>query len=154
MAVTTAYSEFYTSAGVPKLGRPKSNNTAGNPDYVEYTIPTTQLDDATDTTFLIPVRSGKRIVYMILTCADLDSGGGGALDMDIILRTTSAAGVTTDTILYNAGTAFNAAHAGLIIFCNALVPEDADSVGHLILYVNTPASTAASGAIKLFVEVF
>lgn len=152
MAVSTAYSEFYTSAGVPKLGRPKSNNVGVNNDYVEYTIPTTQLDDATDITYLIPVRSGKRIIYLLFDSADFDSGGG-ALDMDIILRTTNAAGTSTDTILYNAGTAFNAALAGKVVFCNAVVPEDADSVGHICLYVNTAASTAAAGVIKLFVAV-
>jgi hypothetical protein len=154
MAVSTAYSSYYASAGVPSKssGRPKSTNVGVANDFVEYTIPTTQIDDATDFTYLIPVRSGKRIICGQFDCADLDSGAG-ALDLDIVLRTTSSAGVVTDTILYNAGTAFNAAHAGKWFWCNAVVPQTPTDMGHIGLLCNTAASTAASGAIKLFVEV-
>lgn len=153
MSVSTAYSSYYTSAAVPAKtsGRPKSSNIGVVNDFVEYTIPTTQIDDAGDVTYLIPVRSGRTIVYLLFDCADLDSGAG-ALDLDIVLRTTNAAGTNTDTILYNAGTAFNAAHAGKFVWCNVGVPQTPTDMGHIILYCNTAASTAASGVIKLFME--
>lgn len=156
MGVTTAYSSLYNSSGVPVAGRPKSNNAGGgNSDHVSYTIPTTQTDDAGDTTYLIPVRSGKTIVFLLFDSADLDSGGG-ALDMDIILRTTDSAGNHTDTILYNAGTAFNAALAGKFVYCGVKVPTAGAApgdVGHIILKVNTAATTPAQGAISLFAQV-
>lgn len=154
MGVTTAYSALYESAGVPRAsgGRPRTFHPFN--DYVSYTIPTTQTDDAGDVTYLIPVASGRRIVYLKFDCADLDSGGG-ALDMDIILRTTAADGTThTDTtILYNAGTAFNAAHTAKWVWCDTAVPSTATNMAHIILKVNTAASTPAEGAIKLFVYV-
>lgn len=152
MAVSTTYSSLYSSDGTPKSGRPIIRNTSDVPDLVEYTIPTTQLDDAGDVVYLIPVASGRRIHHLIFDCADLD-GGGPTLDMDIILR-TGTTGSFTDTILYNAGTAFgSAAHAGKFIWCNVQVPDDADRTGHICLLVNTAATTPAQGAIKLWAYV-
>jgi hypothetical protein len=152
MAVSTAFSSLYSAAETPKSGRPIIRNTSDVPDLVEYTIPTTQIDDATDVTYLIPVASGRRIHWLIFDCPDLDTGGP-TLDMDIILR-TGTTGSFTDTILYNAGTAFgSAAHAGKWVFCNVQVPDDADRTGHICLYVNTAATTPAAGALKLWVYV-
>lgn len=149
MAVSTAYSEHYNSTtGKPKNGRPKSSNIGPVIDYVEYTIPTTQIDDATDTTYLIPVRCGKRVTEIVFTCDDL---AGTNLDMDIIGRTTNSAGTHTDTILYNAGTAFTSAHTATIVLPNWLVPSASSEsqVGHICLYVNVAAGTPAQGTIKM-----
>lgn len=157
MAVTTAYSNLYNSSGVPVAGRPKSNNAGGgNSDFVAYTFPTTQLDDAGDVTYLIPVRSGKRILFLLWDSAELDTGGGNALDMDLVLRTTDSAGNHTDTIIYNAGTAFSAALAGKFVPVNVLVPTAGAApgdVGHIIAKVGVAASTAAQGAISLFAQI-
>lgn len=152
MGVTTAYSSLYNSSGIPIQGRPLSSNLGPNPDGVEITIPTTQLDDAGDVTFLFPVRSGKRIMWFLFDSTDMDSGGGN-LDMDLVLRTTSAAGVTTDTILFNAATAFNAALTAKWVWVNVPVPADADNIGHVILYVNVAASTPAQGTLKIYMMV-
>jgi hypothetical protein len=142
---------LYTSSGVPTKGRPYSRNVAGNPDWLSYTIPTTVTGgDAGSRAFLIPVRSGKRIVTLQFDSAALSASD---LDMDIVLQTTNAAGTTTTTILYNAGTAFTGALAGKWIYCDVQVPEDADGVGHIVAYVNTTGTTPAAGAISLFVFV-
>lgn len=152
MAVTTAYSVHYESAGVPTKagGRPRTFHPYS--DKVAYTFPTTQLDDAGDVTYLLPVMSGRRIIFLQFDCADLDSGGT-ALDMDLVLRTTNPAGTHTDTILYNAGTAFSAAQTGKWVYCDVLVPDSATSTGHIIAKVGTAATTPASGAISLFAQV-
>lgn len=155
---TTAYSALYDSSGNPIAGRPKSSNAGPNDDYlVGLAFATTALDLLDDFTYAIPVRSGKTIAYLELgETTELDTGGGNALDMDIVLRTTSGAGVVTDTILFNAGTFFTAAQtAGAIyrVWCNAKVPDCASGVGHIGFKVNTAASTANAGTLNLFAKV-
>lgn len=154
MAVSTAYSVHYDSSGVPTKagGRPRTFHPFS--DFVPTTtIPTTQLDDAGDVTYLLPVASGRRIVFLLFDATDMDTGGP-TLDMDIVLRTTNSAGSHTDTILYNAGTAFgSAAHAGKWVFCDVAVPDSATSTGHIILKVNTAATTPAQGTISLYAQV-
>lgn len=152
MAVTTAYSSLYSAAAVPlkSAGRPRSSNVGGNSDLVEYTVPTTQIDDATDFTYLIPVRSGKRIAFLIFDAAALAATN---LDLDIVLRSVNSAGTVTDTILFNAGTAFTAAQAGKWVWCNALIPETPTGIAHIGLLCNVAGGTPAAGAVKLYAEV-
>lgn len=154
---TTAYSNLYSSAGVPVKGRPRSSNAGANDDSVALSFATTVLDTLADVTFAIPVRSGKFIEYLDLgEFTELDTGGGNALDMDIVLRTTNAAGTNTDTILFNAGSFFTVAQAAGAIYrvwCRTRVPDDADGVGHIIFYTNVAASTANAGTGNLFAKV-
>lgn len=152
MGVTTAFSSHYTAAALPSKasGRPKSSNIGLANDHVEYTIPTTQIDDATDFTYLIPVRAGKRIVCMTFDCAALAATN---LDLDIVLRSVNSAGTVADTILYNAGTAFTAAHAGKFVWVNAVVPQTPTDMAHIGLLCNVAGGTPAAGAIKLLAEI-
>jgi len=76
--------------------------------------------------------------------------------MDIILRTLSATGTATDTILFNAGTFFAAAQtAGAIyrVWCRTKVPAYATGVGHIGFLVNVAASTPNAGTGQLAAKV-
>lgn len=153
MAAGSVYSSLFASAtsSTPLAGRPIASPFGGDFDIVTYTVAATSTDDAGDFVGLIPVRAGKRIAALIFNADDMDSGTG-VLDLDIILRTTSSAGANTDTILYNAGTAFgSAAHTSKIVLCPTLpqVPEDADSVGIIGLYCNVAANAGGTGDITL-----
>lgn len=151
MAAGSAYSRHYSAANAAANGRPIVRNTGDCDDFVTYTVATTSLDDAADVVYLLPVQSGRTVGYLIFDCAALAASN---LDLDIILRTTNAAGTHTDAILYNAGTAFTSAHAGKVVVCNTAVPDDADSVGHICLYCNVAGGTPASGEIKLNAKVY
>lgn len=155
---TTAYSALYDSSGNPIAGRPKSSNVGYNDEtLVGLAFATTALDLAADFTYAIPVRAGKTIEYIDLgEFTELDTGGGNALDMDIVLRTTNSAGTVTNTILFNAGSFFTAAQtAGAIyrVWCNAKVPDCASSVGHIGFLVNTAASTANAGTGNIYAHI-
>jgi hypothetical protein len=147
MAAATAYSNRYdSSTGRPVGGRPLTQNTGPVPDFVALTFATTQLDDNADVTYALPVQSGRTIVHLDL-CGFGDGDTGANLDMDIVLRTTSAAGVNTDTILFNAGAFFQTAQtAGAVyrVLCNAKVPNSADGTGHIVFLVNTGAAGGAT----------
>lgn len=154
---TTTYSALYDSTGLPIQGRPKSSNVGPNDDYVKgLSFATTDLDLLADFKYAIPVRAGKRIVFLDLgEFTELDTGGGNALDMDVILRSTIGSTVT-DTILFNAGSFFTAAQtAGAIyrVWCDMRVPDASSGVGHIGFYVNTAASTANAGTGNLFAHV-
>ena len=70
--------------------------------------------------------------------------------MDIVLRTTDSDGNHTDTILYNAGTAFAGALSNQFRVINLVqVPTDGDNVGSIALYVNTGGGSADAGDINL-----
>lgn len=155
---TTTYSTLYDSSGNPIAGRPKSSNAGPNDDYViGLSFATTDLDLLADFKYAIPVRSGKTIAYIELgETTELDTGGGNALDMDVVLRTTDSAGVVTDTILFNAGAFFTVAqNAGAIyrVWCNAKVPDCPTSIGHIGYKVNTAATTPNAGTTNLFAKV-
>jgi hypothetical protein len=155
---TTAYSTLYDSSGNPIAGRPKSSNVGYNDEtLVGLAFATTALDLLADFTFAIPVRAGKTIEYLDLgEWTELDTGGGNALDMDIVLRTTSGAGVVTDTILFNAGSFFTAAQtAGAIyrVWCMTKVPDCASGVGHIGFLVNAAASTANAGTGNIHAHI-
>lgn len=147
----TAYSALYDSNNLPTGGRPFNPPFGIAIDYVNEEIATTELDTANDVTYLIPVPVGRTIVKIEVKNEELDTGGGNALDLDIVLRTTDSAGTNTDTILYNAGTAFSAAvTTPTVVYPNAKVPASATGIGHIIAKVNVAATTAAAGDITLF----
>ncbi len=153
MAATSVYSSLFASASssAPGTGRPISSPFGDDCDIVSYTYADTSLDDAGDFVGLIPVRYGKKLVALAFTCGDGDSGTG-VLDMDIILRTTNSAGTNTDTILYNAGTAFATAITTVtwvLLPTLPQVPSDADNVGIIGTYVNTARNGAATPTMVL-----
>jgi hypothetical protein len=155
---TTAYSALYDSSGNPIAGRPKSSNAGPNDEYLKaLAFATTALDLAADFTYGIPVRAGKTIEYLDLdSFTELDTGGGNALDMDIVCRTTSGAGVVTNAILFNAADFFTAAQTAGAVYrvpCQYKVPDCASGVGHIGFLVNTAASTANAGTGNVFAKV-
>ncbi len=146
----TIYSSLYTSAGVPISGRPRRANTGGCiVDSVTITLPTTNLDTLADTGYIIPVPSFARLQWIAFDSSDMDTGSV-ALDLDLVLRTTLG-GVNTDTVLFNAGTAFGTAIVGRFIGLTTQpqVPNATDSYGSIIAYCNVAATTPAEGTIAL-----
>ena len=116
--------------------------------YEEYTAPTiatTSLDDVGDRVRLFKVKNGTIINKLIIgNHDDLDSGGG-ALDMDVVLVDDNG-----DTILYNAGTAFNAATTTpLIVLPGNITVVDTAGTAYVGLKVNVAASTAQAGAVPI-----
>lgn len=155
---TTAYSALYDSSGNPIAGRPKSSNVGYNDEtLVALAFATTALDLLADFTYAIPVRAGKTIEYLDLgEFTELDTGGGNALDMDIVLRTTNSAGTVTNTILFNAGAFFTVAQtagAPYRVWCNAKVPDCPSGVGHIGFLVNTAASTPNAGTGNIYAHI-
>lgn len=149
---TTSYSDLFTAAGAPIAGRPLKYPYGIGVDLVTDTLPTTVLDLLADFRGLIPVPTGVRLLQLNFDSAELDTGGGNALDMDIILRRV-VAGATVDLILYNAGTAFSAALTNKTVFLDHVLVGGTDTDWAIIgTYVNTAASTAAEGDITLKVE--
>lgn len=149
----TAYSSLYDSDNLPTAGHPYNPPMGIASAYVLKELATTQLDTAADATYMIPVPCGRTIFLIGRRNEDLDSGGGGALDMDIVLRTTDKNGVNTDTVLINEGTAFNAARTALvwepIAAATGYIPASATGVGHIICKVVTAASTAQAGDVEI-----
>lgn len=144
----TIYSSLFTSAGVPIKGRPRRSPFGMNTDGVTITLPTTNLDTIADTGYIIPVPQYAYLQWIGFDSSDMDTGTP-ALDMDLVLRTTLS-GSNTDTILFNAGTAFGTAIVGRWIpLGNTQVPKSDDGWGAIIAYVNVVAATPAQGTIAL-----
>lgn len=114
-------------------------------EYVSHTCATTSLDDAGDRVRLFKVKNGTVINKVIVgNHDDLDSGAG-ALDMDVVLVDDNG-----DTILYNAGTAFNAATTTpLIVLPGNITVVDTAGTAYVGLKVNVAASTAQAGAVPI-----
>lgn len=154
MAVSSVYSSLFTTAtsGVPTAGRPFTPPVGVGMDAVTYTMATTSLDDAGDFVGLIPVPIGKTLMLVGEVWADLDSGGT-ALDEDLVLRTVSKTGTTTDTIIVNHGTALSAAVTTVLwTVVNALISNNNSSAtdyAYLGYLNNVAATAAASGAVTL-----
>lgn len=153
MAASKVYSDLFSSAtsSTPKSGFPRNNPYGANVVTVVYTIATTSLDDAGDFVGLWPVKSGRKWQRITFTCADLDSGGTG-LDLDIIQRVVDKDGNITDTILFNAGSAFTAAQTEVTVYPTSSggdqFPAAPGNVVMVGLYCNTAATTPASGVFK------
>ncbi len=156
---TTTYSSLYDSSGNPIQGHPKSDNISGDNSVtlIGLSYATTDLDLLADFKYWIPVRSGHTIVWLDLgEWTELDTGGGNALDMDIVHRYTNSAGTVVDTILFNAGSFFTAAQtAGALyrVWCNYKVPDNPLSLGHIGTYCNTAASTANAGTGNVYAHI-
>lgn len=153
MSATSVYSTLSTTAtsGIPTSGRPFTPPVGCAMDAVSYTIATTSLDEANDFVGLIPVPIGKTLMLVGETWADLDSGAG-ALDEDLILRTVDKNGTKTDTIIVNHGTALATAQTTILwTQVNAIIASNSAATDYAWLgYLNnTPASTAAQGAVTL-----
>jgi hypothetical protein len=156
--MATTYSNRYVAnSTVPTSGRPLSKNTGPNPDWVEASYATTDIDAADEIKYLLAVQCGKEIVYLdISETTDMDSNGAPTLDMDLYLRTTDKDGNHTDTSLFNAGTFFQAAQTtGAVrrIWCTTKVPNSAVGYGHIISKTVTEAATAVAGTFNLYAQV-
>lgn len=153
MAASKVYSSLFASATDPTPNYSLYRHSPFGADVVSvvYTVATTSIDEAGDFVGLWPVPSGKKWQKIVFTCADLDSGGT-ALDLDIIQRVIDKDGNITDTILFNAGSAFSAAQTGVEVYPTASggdqFPPSATGVVLIGLYCNVPATTAASGVFK------
>lgn len=146
---STAWSDLFNqTTGVPLSVA--TGITGATVEVAFETLPTTLLDTEADFAGMIPVKTGRDILLMIIDVPDAD--GGAALDMDVILRTWTNAGVAVDTILWNAGAAFQSAVADKIIRPTAAtrrVPTSKDGYGVIGFYVNTAANTPQETAASL-----
>lgn len=148
----------------PKGGFPLSGKGHLNGDALVATIPTTSLDANTDRHFICPMpTAGKiggpsawRLLGFWLKSDDLDSGGGAALDLDIVWQYYAAGVLTEDaTPLYDASVlgAFSAAIATKWVNVNREIPPSDDGLCHAVLKTVTAASTAAQGDVT-FIPVW
>lgn len=119
-------------------------------------IAATSTADAGDIVRLFPIEDGQQIVELALSHADLDSGGGN-LDMDVVLVDDNGT-----TILFNAGTGFNAARTTPLIVQTSStsnpqgikVEYTGADTAYIGLLVNVAASTPAEGTVTLRVTTF
>lgn len=154
MAASKVYSALFASATDPTPNANLYRHSPFSADVVTviYTIATTSIDEAGDFVGLWPVPSGKKWQKIVFTCADLDSSGSPALDLDIIQRVIDKDGNIIDTILFNAGTAFTAAQTEVAVYPTASggdqFPNAPNGVVLVGLYCNVAAATAASGVFK------
>lgn len=148
MSAATAYGTNFSSSGAPLNGLPYTGPFASKAHRFSETIPTTSLDDIGDFFAVLPIQCKRKVACILLaSSADFDSGAG-ALDMDWVIRTYAQDGTSSDVIVENAGTAYNAARTDQVIDGGATeVPASRDGYGILGLKVNVAASTAAEGAI-------
>ena len=149
MAAATVAGSLFSDRSWPR------RKVGSNHWVTTETIATTSLDDANDRVKFFPVENGQRLVELVLTHADLDSGAG-ALDMDVVLSDANG-----ETILFNAGTAFNAARTTALVIqlSDTTNPQgirvvDNDGSAWVGLKVNTPASTPAQGTVTLTLKTF
>lgn len=106
------------------------------------TVPTTELGEAGDRRRLTPIGDGLELLGLYLTHGDGDTGGSPALDGDIVLADANG-----DTILYNAGAAFQAAGTGVWVLLVAAPPRVKGKTATIDFKTNTAAATAQAFAI-------
>lgn len=149
MAAATEYnSTFYrdTVNGVPfALDSPPSGD---NRKTLGIALDQTRVDDALDFTAFFPVMEGRLVKQLAVDGGDHDTHATPTLDMDVVLRTVEEDGTVDDQVLYNAGTAFSAAHATRLDFPTKgsgafRVPRSKYGYGHVGLLVNVAAATPA-----------
>lgn len=149
MAAATVYnSTFYkdTTNGIPfSLDSPPSGD---NEKTFSQVLLDTSLDDAGDFVAYFPVMEGRLIKQLVVDSLAHDTHATPTLDMDVVLRTVLLDGTTETTILYNAGTAFEAAHSTRLDFPTkgssvVRVPRSKYGYGHVGLLVNVAAATPA-----------
>lgn len=143
--MSTAYSSLFNSTTTwPIAGYPQRQPYGETVVTVTKTIPTTQLDTIADVTHMVPIDSGTTINLLVFTSADFDSSTG--LDADIVLIDDNGT-----TILYNAGTAFQAAMTNQVILCNVdVLAVNGDA--KISFLVNSVATTPVAGDLTLQVR--
>ena len=104
------------------------------------TIDTTTLV-ATDFQRLWPVPNGSILLELALVVQDADTDGSPTLDMDIILRDDDG-----DTVLLNAGTAFQSAYDDLLQLQRQYVNAKNTGIGYVGFEVVTAAATGVAAA--------
>lgn len=110
------------------------------------TIPTTSLNDVGDRVNLLAIGAGRRIGYIDILSNDAgDSHATPTLDADLVLSVGAESdGDGTETVLYNAGTRFQAASTTFVRTpVDILIADSVDSKGVVRLKVNTAAATPA-----------
>lgn len=147
--MATTYSSHFSSAGVPTTGRPFTPPVGLAMDAVTHTIPTTMLDTIGDFTALLAIPIGKTLMTVEEIWADL---GSGELDADLIYRTVSSAGVATDTIVVNHGTALATAQTTFLkTLVNAIIARGSSATDYAYLgyLVNVAAVTPIQGEVQV-----
>lgn len=155
----TYSTRFYNGSSTsPKLGLPW---LGGNRSLsFSETIATTSLDANTDRHFCFPLpgvgtgsAGGIALLHGFwLKSDDLDSGGGAALDADLVLvYIFNGAEVVDATPIYDASAAgaFSAAIAMKWVDVWRVLPVADDGRVHVVLKINTAASTAAAGNLTI-----
>lgn len=104
------------------------------------TIDTTTLA-ATDFQKLFPVTNGTLLNMLVLEVADPDTNATETLDMDVILRDDNG-----DTILFNAGAAFENAYDDTIQLLGVRVVAESNPEAFVGFYINTAAATGVAAA--------
>lgn len=152
MSAATVESTLYTDANA--LGFTQKVAFGATILPFSITVATTSLDDAGDVVKLAPLvaRGGRnRLIAVVWYSEALDSGG--TLDADFTVYQDGA-----HTVIYNAGTAFAAAH-GTAIAPSIIMPftalsdlaaDDSDGIADLCFYVNTGGGSSDAGLIKGF----
>lgn len=136
---TTTSSTAYSS------GREPIRVVGTNIIPISDTVPTTELGEALDRRQLAKISHGLELIALSLIHGDGDSGAG-ALDADIVLHDDNG-----DTILYNAGTAFNAAvttPVWVFLATAAVRVQAAADDASIDLLINVAASTGAAMTIE------
>lgn len=158
--MATTYSSLYDSSGQPLYGFP-INPPMGSPGPVsvqESILAATVEAAAGEFIALVPVAEGRFVTLLEFTSSDFDTDASPELDMDIVLRVTDKDGTHTDTILFNAGTAFQAAITTTrVVICHGTrggvqVSGAASGYGHVGLKTVAQAATGAAGTIELTVH--
>ena len=168
MADTYSTRFYNTSASNPALSPKSPYPLSGKGGILgcrfSETIATTAIDANTDRHFAFPMPCGSgkiggsgqyHFLGFWLKSDDLDSGGGAALDLDLVWIYTANGVETVDgTPLYDASAAgaFSAAIAMKWVDVNRPIPFSDNGLVHAVLRCNTAASTAAAGNVTILPE--
>lgn len=149
MGLPTRYSSHFNAAGLPLLNRPFTTGMGLQGDSVTLTIPVGAVLTEFDALLAIP--SGKTLWMLIGDYPDLENGGP-TYNGDVKLRSMTAAGVSTDTLVYDTSAdsvAFTSAVRGRITYPNIVVPASTYGFCYLGLYHIASATTPVAGDLSL-----
>lgn len=122
--------------------------------YGEFTIPTTGEDTAADRINLMTLPEGLFIVAIKVYANDaLDAHATPTLDADLVLVTgvDAPSDAGTETVLYNAGTRWQAASTTIVetLVASKIAEAGYNGKAYLRWKVVTGVATAAAGVIKV-----
>lgn len=139
-------SALFDTDGTPLNGKVR-RAPGGGSCFEVASITGTPAEDAADFSSVIPVPVGATLKHLFWEVGDFDVHATETIDMDIILRKV-VSGSNVDTILYNAGTAFEDAATSSKLLNQAVTETD---TGYAIVgfLCNTAAATDASATATL-----